>query len=94
MTGNRNATEQAITRTHAFATAVAEAGRTVTATLAYGVDAAAHPAAAQAGRAPLAILLRGLDPLRLAVVVDISTASAFRYARPLARSSKTTRHLE
>ncbi|GHB77675.1 hypothetical protein GCM10010377_79930 [Streptomyces viridiviolaceus] len=34
VTGNRNATEQAITRTQAFAAAVAEAGHTVTATLA------------------------------------------------------------
>ncbi|MGA5150128.1 DNA-processing protein DprA [Streptomyces griseoincarnatus] len=42
VTGNRNATEQAITRTHAFAAAIAEAGHTVTATLAYGVDSAAH----------------------------------------------------
>jgi DNA processing protein len=56
VTGNRNATEQAITRTHAFATAVAEAGHTLTATLAYGVDSAAHRAAAQAGRATLAVL--------------------------------------
>ncbi|MGW7365410.1 DNA-processing protein DprA [Streptomyces sp. NPDC054841] len=61
VTGNRNATEQAITRTHVFATAVAEAGHTVTATLAYGVDSTAHRAAAQAGRATLAVLPRGLD---------------------------------
>ncbi|GHE34776.1 DNA-processing protein DprA [Streptomyces capitiformicae] len=61
VTGNRNATEQAITRAQAFATAVAEAGHTVTATLAYGVDAAAHRAAALAGRATLAVLPRGLD---------------------------------
>ncbi|MFE4821597.1 DNA-processing protein DprA [Streptomyces sp. NPDC056704] len=49
VTGNRNATEQAITRAQAFAT-VAEAGHTVTATLAYGVNSAAHRAAAMAGR--------------------------------------------
>ncbi|GAB1331779.1 DNA-processing protein DprA [Streptomyces sennicomposti] len=61
VTGNRNATEQAITRTHAFAAAIAEAGHTVTATLAYGVDSAAHRAVAQAGRATLAVLPRGLD---------------------------------
>jgi DNA processing protein len=42
VTGNRNATAQALRRTQAFATAVAEAGHTVTATLAYGVDATAH----------------------------------------------------
>ncbi|MFJ8364497.1 DNA-processing protein DprA [Streptomyces sp. NPDC093984] len=35
VTGNRNATEQAIIRAHAFAAAVAGAGYTVTATLAY-----------------------------------------------------------
>ncbi|MEU8907895.1 DNA-processing protein DprA [Streptomyces mirabilis] len=61
VTGNRNATEQAITRARAFATAVAEAGHTVTATLAYGVDSAAHRAADLAGRATLAVLPRGLD---------------------------------
>lgn len=61
VTGNRNATEQAITRARAFATAVAEAGHTVTATLAYGVDSAAHRASALAGRATLAVLPRGLD---------------------------------
>ncbi|MFC8664020.1 DNA-processing protein DprA [Streptomyces sp. NPDC057199] len=61
VTGNRNATEQATTRAQAFATALAEAGHTVTATLAYGVDSAAHRAAALAGRATLAVLPRGLD---------------------------------
>ncbi|WP_419664789.1 DNA-processing protein DprA [Streptomyces sp. 2-1] len=61
VTGNRSATEQAVTRADAFATAVAEAGHTVTATLAYGVDSAAHRAAALAGRATLAVLPRGLD---------------------------------
>jgi DNA processing protein len=61
VTGNRNATEQAITRAQAFASAVAVAGHTVTATLAYGVDSAAHRAAALAGRATLAVLPRGLD---------------------------------
>ncbi|MFC9932327.1 DNA-processing protein DprA [Streptomyces sp. NPDC127190] len=61
VTGNRNATDQAIARAYAFAAAVAEAGHTVTATLAYGVDSAAHRAAAQAGRATLAVLPRGLD---------------------------------
>ncbi|MFD7283478.1 DNA-processing protein DprA [Streptomyces sp. NPDC059862] len=61
VTGNRNATEQALTRTQAFAAALAEAGHTVTATLAYGVDSTAHRAAAQAGRATLAVLPRGLD---------------------------------
>ncbi|UFQ99730.1 DNA-protecting protein DprA [Streptomyces sp. Go40/10] len=60
VTGNRNATEQAITRTHAFAAAVAEAGRTVTATLAYGVDSTAHRAAAQVGGVTLAVLPCGL----------------------------------
>jgi DNA processing protein len=61
VTGNRNATEQALARADAFATAVAEAGHTVTATLAYGVDSAAHRAAALAGRATLAVLPCGLD---------------------------------
>ncbi|WP_030184398.1 DNA-processing protein DprA [Streptomyces sp. NRRL S-813] len=60
VTGNRAAAE-ALTRAKAFATAVAEAGHTVTATLAYGVDSAAHRAAARAGRATLAGLPRGLD---------------------------------
>lgn len=61
VTGNRSATEQALTRANAFATAVAEAGHTVTATLAYGVDSTAHRAAAQAGRASLAVLPCGVD---------------------------------
>ncbi|GAA3493756.1 hypothetical protein GCM10019016_008550 [Streptomyces prasinosporus] len=61
VTGNRNATVQALAHAAAFATAVAEAGHTVTATLAYGVDSAAHRAAALAGRATLAVLPCGLD---------------------------------
>ena len=61
VTGNRAATAQALTRAHDFATAVAEAGHTVTATLAYGVDSTARRAAFQAGRATLAVLPRGLD---------------------------------
>ncbi|WP_181383981.1 DNA-processing protein DprA [Streptomyces sp. NWU339] len=61
VTGNRAATAQALTRTQAFAAAVAEAGHTVTATLAYGVDSTAHRAAARAGLATLAVLPRGLD---------------------------------
>ena len=61
VTGNRAATAQALTRAQDFATAVAEAGHTVTATLAYGVDSTARRAAFQAGRATLAILPRGLD---------------------------------
>ncbi|OIJ99018.1 hypothetical protein BIV25_10960 [Streptomyces sp. MUSC 14] len=61
VTGNRNATAQALRRTKAFATAVAEAGHTVTATLSYGVDTTAHRAAARSGRATLAVLPRGLD---------------------------------
>jgi DNA processing protein len=56
VTGNRAATSQALDRTQAYATAVAEAGHTVTATLAHGVDATAHRAAAQAGRTTLAVL--------------------------------------
>ncbi|MET8808637.1 DNA-processing protein DprA [Streptomyces sp. NPDC004546] len=54
VTGNRAATAEALTRTQAFATAVAEAGHTVTTTLAYGIDSAAHRAAAQARRPMLA----------------------------------------
>ncbi|MDG9709760.1 DNA-processing protein DprA [Streptomyces sp. DH10] len=38
VTGNRVPTERAVTRAGDFATALAEAGHTVTATLAYGVD--------------------------------------------------------
>ncbi|WP_026179440.1 DNA-processing protein DprA [Streptomyces hokutonensis] len=61
VTGNRAATSQALTRAQDFATVLAEAGHTVTATLAYGVDSTAHRAVAQAGRATLAVLPRGLD---------------------------------
>jgi len=48
-------------RPRAGATTLAAAGHTVTTTLAYGVDAAAHQAAARAGQATLAVLPRGLD---------------------------------
>ncbi|MDX3321107.1 DNA-processing protein DprA [Streptomyces sp. ME03-5684b] len=61
VTGNRVPTEQAVARAHDFATALAEADHTVTATLAYGVDSTAHQAAAETGRASLAVLPRGLD---------------------------------
>ncbi len=61
VTGNRHPTGQALARADAFATAIAEAGHTVTASLAYGVDSAAHRAAALAGRATLAVLPCGLD---------------------------------
>lgn len=61
VTGNRVPTEQAVARAHDFATALAEAGHTVTATLAYGIDSTAHQAAAETGAASLAVLPRGLD---------------------------------
>jgi DNA processing protein len=61
VTGNRVPTKQAVTRAHDFAAALAEADHTVTATLAYGVDSTAHQAAAETGRATLAVLPRGLD---------------------------------
>ncbi|GGP80815.1 DNA-processing protein DprA [Streptomyces melanogenes] len=61
VTGSRNAARQAVARAQTFATAITEAGHTVTATLAYGVDSAAHQAAARAGRASLAVLPCGLD---------------------------------
>jgi DNA processing protein len=61
VTGNRNATAQALTRARAFATTLAEAGHTVIATLAYGIDSTAHRAANRAGQATLAVLPRGLD---------------------------------
>ncbi|GAA1042152.1 hypothetical protein GCM10009566_42390 [Streptomyces murinus] len=61
VTGNRVPTEHAVTRAHEFATALAEADHTVTATLAFGVDSTAHQAAAETGRATLAVLPRGLD---------------------------------
>ncbi|AZP14721.1 hypothetical protein EJC51_47425 [Streptomyces aquilus] len=61
VTGNRVPTEQAVTRAHDFATALAEADHTVTATLAYGIDSTAHQAAAETGAASLAVLPRGLD---------------------------------
>ncbi|MFJ9752442.1 DNA-processing protein DprA [Streptomyces chartreusis] len=61
VTGNRVPSEQALTRARGFATALAEADHTVTATLAHGVDSTAHQAAAETGRATLAVLPRGLD---------------------------------
>ncbi|MET8030936.1 DNA-processing protein DprA [Streptomyces avermitilis] len=61
VTGNRVASPEAIERSTAFATAVAEAGHTVAAALAYGVDATAHEAAHLIGGPTLAVLPRGLD---------------------------------
>jgi hypothetical protein len=61
MTGNRAPTEQAVTRAHDFATAHAETGHTVTATLALGVEPISHQAAAKTDRVSLALLPRGLD---------------------------------
>lgn len=61
VTGNRMAAAGTVDRAKAFATAVAEAGHTVAATLAYGVDAAAHEAAELIGGTTLAVLPRGLD---------------------------------
>ncbi|GAA0611275.1 hypothetical protein GCM10010394_46350 [Streptomyces crystallinus] len=55
VTGSRNATRRSFAQAQSFAAAVAEAGHTVTATLAYGGDSAAHQAAARAGRASLAV---------------------------------------
>ncbi|MFE9769780.1 DNA-processing protein DprA [Streptomyces sp. NPDC005808] len=61
VTGNRMASAEVTDRAKAFATAVAEAGHTVAATLAYGVDAHAHQAAELIGGTTLAVLPRGLD---------------------------------
>ncbi|WP_427168783.1 DNA-processing protein DprA (plasmid) [Streptomyces sp. C1-1] len=55
VTGNRVPTEQAVTCAHDFAAALTEAGHTVTATLAHGIDSAAHQAAAETGAASLAV---------------------------------------
>ncbi|MCX4554215.1 DNA-processing protein DprA [Streptomyces sp. NBC_01500] len=58
--GNRAASPRGLERAEAFAAALARAGHTVTATLAYGVDSTAHRAAHL--EAPsLAVLPRGLD---------------------------------
>ncbi|MFF2386981.1 DNA-processing protein DprA [Streptomyces sp. NPDC058108] len=61
ITGNRMASTEVTDRAKAFATTVAEAGHTVAATLAHGVDATAHQAAALMGATTLAVLPRGLD---------------------------------
>ncbi|MFJ1839967.1 DNA-processing protein DprA [Streptomyces sp. NPDC088175] len=61
MTGNCNATAQAAAQARGFATVCAEAGHTVTATLAAGIESIAHRAAAHAGRPTLAVLPCGLD---------------------------------
>ncbi|QDN74550.1 DNA-protecting protein DprA [Streptomyces mirabilis] len=61
VTGNRMASTEVTDRAKAFAGAVAEAGHTVAATLAYGVDATAHEAAELIGGTTLAVLPRGLD---------------------------------
>ncbi|GGV52394.1 hypothetical protein GCM10010245_82470 [Streptomyces spectabilis] len=61
VTGNRIASDQALAQAQVFARALAAAGHTVTATLAFGVDCAAQRAAAHEGHATLAVLPRGLD---------------------------------
>ncbi|WP_405764537.1 DNA-protecting protein DprA [Streptomyces sp. NBC_00080] len=61
VTGNRMASREATDRAKAFAAAFAEAGHTVAATLAYGVDTAAYQAAGLVGGTTLAVLPRGLD---------------------------------
>ncbi|MET8411724.1 DNA-processing protein DprA [Streptomyces sp. NPDC005195] len=61
VTGNRAAIAKVIDRARAFAGAVTETGHTVAATIAYGVDAAAHQAAELMGGRTLAVLPRGLD---------------------------------
>ncbi|WP_406834821.1 DNA-processing protein DprA [Streptomyces sp. AHU1] len=60
VTGNRAAGPETIARAREFAGAIAESGHTVAASLAYGVDAAAHEAALLNGPT-LAVLPRGLD---------------------------------
>ncbi|MGW6214310.1 DNA-processing protein DprA [Streptomyces sp. NPDC055109] len=60
VTGNRATSPETIDRAREFAGAIAEAGHTVAASLAYGVDAAAHEAALPNGPT-LAVLPRGLD---------------------------------
>ncbi|MGW1067410.1 DNA-processing protein DprA [Streptomyces aureus] len=60
VTGNRAAGSQTIARAREFAGALAETGHTVAASLAYGVDAAAHEAALLT-EPTLAVLPRGLD---------------------------------
>ncbi|MFF1517077.1 DNA-processing protein DprA [Streptomyces sp. NPDC058305] len=60
VTGNRAASPQTVDRARQFAEALSLTGHTVAASLAYGVDAAAHEAALPNGPT-LAVLPRGLD---------------------------------
>lgn len=60
VTGNRAPGPETIARAREFAGAISEAGHTVAASLAFGVDAAAHEAALLNGPT-LAVLPRGLD---------------------------------
>ncbi|MFF0033955.1 DNA-processing protein DprA [Streptomyces avermitilis] len=84
-----------MTRARAFATAVAEAGHTVTATLAYGIDSPAQLAAIQAGRATLAVLPRGLDRAHpynhahLLSSIPASSGSVVSLCRPGTPASST-----
>ncbi|MFD7708609.1 DNA-processing protein DprA [Streptomyces sp. NPDC059786] len=79
-----------MTCAHDFATALAKAGHTVTATLAYGVDSTAHQAAAGTGRATLAVLPRGLDgshphahaPLLRSILDNGAAVSLYRPGTP------------
>ncbi|MFC7309010.1 DNA-processing protein DprA [Streptomyces monticola] len=96
VTGNRAPTAQAVRRAHDFAAALAKADHTVTATLANGIDATAHRAAAATGRATLAVLPRGLDgahphahaPL-LSSILDSGGAAVSLYRPGTAASGAT-----
>jgi DNA processing protein len=60
MVGSRLATPQGVENAHAFAKAFAQVGLVVTSGLAYGIDAAAHKGALEAGQT-LAVCGTGLD---------------------------------
>ncbi len=78
--GSRRPSRQGLSDAHDFAKALAAGGFVVTSGLAYGIDAAAHQAALEAGGRTVAVLGSGLDDIYPAVHADLAHAISERGA--------------